>query len=91
MVGVCAGFIDSRTGSLNQPVSGTLAVYPPVSSPPPTPSLGLGGTSSQVDELFPPSPTAVLGDVPSILELESFKMGKSMFSPPTWLAKIDTA
>ncbi|KAF9787078.1 hypothetical protein BJ322DRAFT_1210039 [Thelephora terrestris] len=49
-------------------------VYPPISSPSPTPSLGLGGTSSQVDEMFPPSPPAKLGVGLSILELDSLKM-----------------
>ena len=52
------------------------AVYPPISSPSPTPSLGAGGPSSQVDELFPPSPLAEPGDSVPILELDSFRMGE---------------
>jgi len=55
-----------------------LAVYLPISSPSPTPSLALGDTSSQVDELFPPSPPAGSGNGVSILELETLKMGRSM-------------
>jgi len=73
MVGVSTGSLGCRADRL----IGVSAVYPPVSSPSPTPSLGLGGTSSQVDELFPPSPPAPQGDGVSILELESLKMGKS--------------
>jgi len=76
MVGVSTGSLGYRADQL----IGVLAVHPPVSSPSPTPSLGLGGTSSQVDELFPPSPPAEPGDGMSILELESLKMGRSTLS-----------
>jgi len=74
MVGVCIGSINCSAGQL----IGVLAIYTQISSPSPTPSLGLGGTSSQVDELFPPSPPTGPGAVP-ILELESLKMGKHTF------------
>jgi hypothetical protein len=72
--------VSTSTGCRADQLIWVLAIYPPISSPPPTPSLGPGGTSSQVDELFPPSPPAGLGDGVSILELESLKMGKSTFS-----------
>ncbi|KAF9651946.1 hypothetical protein BDM02DRAFT_459593 [Thelephora ganbajun] len=64
-------------------------VYPEISSPPPTPSLGLGGTSSQVDELFPPSPPAGPGDSVSILELESLKMGEVQIPRQSRVGHID--
>ena len=73
MVGVSTGSLGWRADQL----IGVSAVYPPIPSPSPTPSLGPGGTSSQVDELLPLSPPAGLGDGISILELESLKMGKS--------------
>ena len=84
MAGVRAGSIRRRTNQL----IGVLAVYASVSSPP-TPSLGLGGTSSEVDELFPRSPPAGPGDGVSILELESLKMGESIFSQSLWLINTD--
>ena len=90
MVGVRADPIDYWTELTNR-FTGTLAVYPPVSSPSPTPSLGLGGTSSQAGELFPPSPPVGPGGGLSISELESFKMGKSVFSRSVWLTKTRTA
>ena len=84
MVGVSAGSIGCRADQFN----GVLAVCPPISSLSPTPSLGPGGTSSQVDELFPPSPPAGPGDGVSILELESFKMGRSALSILVTVIKI---
>ena len=75
MVGVSTSVLGCRADQLIE----VLAVYPPISSPSPTPSLGLGGTSSQVDELFPLSPPAGPGNGVSILELESLKMGRSTF------------
>lgn len=73
---------------LNRLTHWCLAAYPPISSPSPTPSLGLGGTSSQVDELLPPSPPAGPGASVSILELESLKMGKSSFWHSLGLTRI---
>lgn len=73
-----AGVSTNSLGCRADQLIGILAVYPPVSSPSPTPPLGLGDTSSQVDELFPPSPPAGSRDGVSILELESLKMGRSM-------------
>ena len=85
MVGVCATFICPSTDRLK----GILAVYPQISSPSPTPSLGLEGTSSQAGELLPPSPPAGQEDGPSVLELESLKMGKPAFLHSVGPNKVD--
>ena len=73
MAGVSTGPTGYRSDSLIE----VSAVYPPISSPSPTPSLVVGASSSQVDDLFPPSPLAKPGDGVPILELDSFRMGKS--------------
>ena len=82
MAGVSTGPTCYRPNNLTE----VSAVYPPISSPSPTPSLGAGGPSSQVDELFPPSPVAEPGGGVPILELDSFKMGK--LSPSNSFAVI---
>lgn len=78
MAGVSAGPTGYRLNSLIE----VSAIYSPISSPSPTPSLVVGASSSQVDELFPPSPLAEPGDGVPILELDSFRMGKLSPSHP---------
>jgi hypothetical protein len=46
--------------------------YAHISSPSPTPSLREGDSSSQIDELFLPSPP---DNLPAVLDFESAKMG----------------